>query len=882
MQKLLGNLSLKTKLQILTFIPLAGLFYFIVTTVFHSYSQTNAMQHLSPLVKITNNIASLVNEQQVERSYTAGFISSEGEDFEQELMEQRKKVTKFYTKTKAFISDMQESQEIKNSLLKQINDIYKRLSNVRKQISKETIQTTKASNALNFYTSLNNTLIETLLLLTHYSNNAAITSQIVAYYNILATKDDTELIRSYGLNTINELDKIDDDFDNAKNILYNQIKLKSILASQELKLTVFLKVTDEDIINFYKQITKKTKLNEYDEFIRSLANDEDLELYQGEQEYFFKLATPKVVMMQKVQQEVAKSLTNTINSLKAKAQTQFIINSIVGLVILLITMVLGLFIYRRIDLDMKQLKTNLLNFFDFISKKTDNMEIKDVEGSDEFAVLIRTINKEVEKTKEITYKDNIVLKEIDETINRVENGFFSYNIKSNAGSEGVALLKDNVNNMINTTKNKLDTLNIILDAYGEYKYDFRLSDKQRKGMAGDIGTLSTSLLALGDDISIFMATFSNVIDKLNGNTHLLLSTSSSLSSSSTKQASALEETAASIDEITSTIKSNANSIKSMGAISEQLQISAETGNSLANNTSRAMNEINEKINQINESISVIDQISFQTNILSLNAAVEAATAGEAGKGFAVVAGEVRNLASRSAEAANEIKSLVEAATQKANDGAQISTKMIDGYNELNSKIEDTKAIIGDVSIASENQTDRIIQINEAISRIDHMTQENASNATGLNDISNEVEKLAQEIEVTISQAHFNKEYKKIVCDPELAYEASKYKRTHIKFKSDYFKKLNEFSSIKIVDHNSCHMGTWLNEQEKKGTKITKSPAWTELKKVHEKVHLNIQEYLNENAKHVPQSSLSKKALQIEDDTIEVFNQLNQSLKCNCE
>ncbi|MDF6903130.1 methyl-accepting chemotaxis protein, partial [Escherichia coli] len=98
---------------------------------------------------------------------------------------------------------------------------------------------------------------------------------------------------------------------------------------------------------------------------------------------------------------------------------------------------------------------------------------------------------------------------------------------------------------------------------------------------------------------------------------------------------------------------------------EQLQLSSKDGELLASKTNKAMDDIDKQVNSINEAISVIDQIAFQTNILSLNAAVEAATAGEAGKGFAVVAQEVRNLASRSAEAAREIKAIVENATNKA-------------------------------------------------------------------------------------------------------------------------------------------------------------------------------------------------------------------------
>ena len=106
----------------------------------------------------------------------------------------------------------------------------------------------------------------------------------------------------------------------------------------------------------------------------------------------------------------------------------------------------------------------------------------------------------------------------------------------------------------------------------------------------------------------------------------------------------------------------------------------------------SMEEINEQTSSIADAITVIDQIAFQTNILSLNAAVEAATAGEAGKGFAVVAQEVRNLASRSAEAAREIKALVENANSKADEGKQIANKMITGYSKLNENIKSSKIL----------------------------------------------------------------------------------------------------------------------------------------------------------------------------------------------
>ena len=157
-----------------------------------------------------------------------------------------------------------------------------------------------------------------------------------------------------------------------------------------------------------------------------------------------------------------------------------------------------------------------------------------------------------------------------------------------------------------------------------------------------------------------------------------------------------------------------------------------------------MEDISTQVNSINEAITIIDQIAFQTNILSLNAAVEAATAGEAGKGFAVVAQEVRNLASRSAEAAREIKAIVENATNKANNGKNIANNMIAGYKELSENISHTTNIIKDIQLASKQQLKGIEQINDAINLLDKQTQQNATVANESHEaaiITDEISKL---------------------------------------------------------------------------------------------------------------------------------------------
>ena len=222
---------------------------------------------------------------------------------------------------------------------------------------------------------------------------------------------------------------------------------------------------------------------------------------------------------------------------------------------------------------------------------------------------------------------------------------------------------------------------------------------------------------------------------LDASSDILLVNVDKLNQSSNAAAASLEETAAVIEEITSNIRNNTENISKMASLSNEVTASASHGETLANQTTVAMDDINVQVGAINDAISVIDQIAFQTNILSLNAAVEAATAGEAGKGFAVVAQEVRNLASRSAEAAKEIKSIVENATNKANHGKNIAGNMIDGYKQLNENISHTINLIQDIQNASKEQLLGIEQINDAVNQLDQQTQQNAMVASQTHEVA---------------------------------------------------------------------------------------------------------------------------------------------------
>ena len=286
----------------------------------------------------------------------------------------------------------------------------------------------------------------------------------------------------------------------------------------------------------------------------------------------------------------------------------------------------------------------------------------------------------------------------------------------------------------------------------ESKFDFKINDE---GIYGNLGSVAAGIKLVGNNTSEILAMIMNTGNTLNESTQTLSDGSHNLSVSSNQQAASLEETTAALEEITATIKANTQATIKMSQLAQNVTKSAQNGQDLANKTAISMDEINKEVSSINLAIEVIDQIAFQTNILSLNAAVEAATAGEAGKGFAVVAQEVRNLANRSAEAAREIKNLVEEATIKANDGKLISSDMIDGYKDLNKNISETINIIEDVSGASKEQMLGIEQINQAVNMLDRVTQENAFESNQIKEISQSVSKLAYDLLTDAKSKKFN-------------------------------------------------------------------------------------------------------------------------------
>ncbi|OYD49199.1 methyl-accepting chemotaxis protein [Acidovorax kalamii] len=199
-----------------------------------------------------------------------------------------------------------------------------------------------------------------------------------------------------------------------------------------------------------------------------------------------------------------------------------------------------------------------------------------------------------------------------------------------------------------------------------------------------------------------------------------------LSARTERQASALQQTAASMEELGSTVKQNSDSAQQANRLARDANDVALQGGNVVTQVVETMKGINDSSKRIADIISVIDGIAFQTNILALNAAVEAARAGEQGRGFAVVASEVRGLASRSAEAAKEIKALISASVSRVEQGTALVDKAGHTMAEVVQSIRRVTEIVSEISAASSEQSEGVGQVGEAVMQMDQTTQQNAA------------------------------------------------------------------------------------------------------------------------------------------------------------
>ncbi|MDQ1213491.1 methyl-accepting chemotaxis protein [Pantoea anthophila] len=277
-----------------------------------------------------------------------------------------------------------------------------------------------------------------------------------------------------------------------------------------------------------------------------------------------------------------------------------------------------------------------------------------------------------------------------------------------------------------------------------------LSQPIAVGAKNEIGDMLMELEKMRRSLTSTVADIRQGVDRIHGSAQEIATSNNELSSRTEQQACALQQTAASMEELKITVRQNADNAHSARQLVESANNSARKGGDVMVKLDSIMQEITENSRQIADINGVIDSIANQTNILALNAAVEAARAGEQGRGFAVVAGEVRSLAKRSADAAKEIRQLINVCVTNMNTGSQEVEQAGAAMVEVVKSVTQVTDIMSEITSASDEQSTGISQIAQAVNEMDSVTQQNASMVEQAASIARNVETYADDLEHAVA------------------------------------------------------------------------------------------------------------------------------------
>jgi len=443
----------------------------------------------------------------------------------------------------------------------------------------------------------------------------------------------------------------------------------------------------------------------------------------------------------------------------------------------------------------------------------------------------------------LTFMSGTVI-DISKTLEHLSHGDFSSRVTADARGD-FSLLKDSINITLENLDHFVEEVAQVQTRISEGDMTQRVKGQY----FGKMAILKDSLNASSDNISVMIAKVAAVTKVVATESETIAHGNNEVSGRVQSQALALEQTATQMQRMTDIVKDNADLAQETRQMTKEAQEQLNSGVKTMNLALNSMTQMTDASQKINDITTLIDGIAFQTNLLALNAAVEAARAGEHGRGFAVVAGEVRNLAGKSADAASEIKVLIENSVRISEQSGDYVQKTSESLNEINGSMGQMAEKIITIADSSVTQTEGISVVTDSVAQMDTMTQQNAAlveeTESGSQDLKTQASELLSLVSnFKIDQKVSNRMLK--IQTSETAQQFQKMVEAHLAWKGKiraFVEGLDIGVSYEVAtDHTSCILGKWYYGAA--GQELMHLPLMQQLGKEHEEMHQGIKKVMD--------------------------------------